>query len=404
VFASPAPAPTFTPMGGDYTNAVSVTLTSAWATATLQYSTNGTFWTNYSGPLTLTNRTTLLARTIQSGYAASVPVAQHFLLAAGTNATIPTNGLLLRLSADTGVEFDGERVSRWRDQSGQGYHAEHGSPGSQPLYVTNGLLGRPVIRFDGTNDLLFTQLVPDNATYPNLTIYTVERIRSINTNQWNATWSADGLAGNYQRGLGYWTTNLGIQQGDHGGELNVYWPGVGPATNTLRIVGVTFATNDTTLHLDGTNYAAGWPNIGDNAQELVLGGGYLYDGQHSALDLAEVLVYNRALSAGERSQLEAALRRKYWDTDGDLMPDAWETANSLDPLNPADGAADPDGDKFSNRLEYMEGTDPHDDESAPCAPACPAARCRTTPRVHPPRAAATNPWNTRPALSCGDRG
>jgi hypothetical protein len=42
------------------------------------------------------------------------------------------------------------------------------------------------------------------------------------------------------------------------------------------------------------------------------------------------------------------------DTDRDGIPDAWETAHSLDPANPADGAADPNGDGFTNLEEYLD--------------------------------------------------
>ena len=46
------------------------------------------------------------------------------------------------------------------------------------------------------------------------------------------------------------------------------------------------------------------------------------------------------------------------DDDGDTMPDDFELANGLDPLNAADADADADGDGFTNLEEFEAGTDP----------------------------------------------
>ena len=51
------------------------------------------------------------------------------------------------------------------------------------------------------------------------------------------------------------------------------------------------------------------------------------------------------------------------DTDGDLMPDDWEIANGLDPLDPADANADPDLDGIQNYGEFRLGLDPNDPAS-----------------------------------------
>jgi len=46
------------------------------------------------------------------------------------------------------------------------------------------------------------------------------------------------------------------------------------------------------------------------------------------------------------------------DTDRDGMPDAWETANGLDPKNPADGPLDRDDDGYTNLEEYLNSLVP----------------------------------------------
>lgn len=48
------------------------------------------------------------------------------------------------------------------------------------------------------------------------------------------------------------------------------------------------------------------------------------------------------------------------DSDGDGMPNDWETANGLNPNDPTDAADDDDGDGLSNLQEYVAGTNPQD--------------------------------------------
>lgn len=53
------------------------------------------------------------------------------------------------------------------------------------------------------------------------------------------------------------------------------------------------------------------------------------------------------------------------DDDNDGMPDVYELANGLDPLNADDALADNDGDGSTNLEEYQAGSDPNDAESTP---------------------------------------
>ncbi len=60
-----------------------------------------------------------------------------------------------------------------------------------------------------------------------------------------------------------------------------------------------------------------------------------------------------------------AIYRIVWkDSDGDGMPDDWESQYGLNPTNAADATLDPDGDGFSNLQEFQAGTDPTNAASA----------------------------------------
>lgn len=52
----------------------------------------------------------------------------------------------------------------------------------------------------------------------------------------------------------------------------------------------------------------------------------------------------------------------------DTIPDVYESANGLDPLDPADANADNDEDGFTNLEEFEAGSDPQDPASTPRKP------------------------------------
>ncbi len=63
-------------------------------------------------------------------------------------------GLQLWLKSDQGVILNGTTVNRWVDQSGNGNDAIQADASRQPLLVAGALNGKPVLRFDGLNDKL----------------------------------------------------------------------------------------------------------------------------------------------------------------------------------------------------------------------------------------------------------
>lgn len=68
------------------------------------------------------------------------------------NAQLPTAGMLGRLTAGAGISTDGSGVSSWQDQANPSRKATRQS--GNPQLITNALAGRPAIRFDGQDDVL----------------------------------------------------------------------------------------------------------------------------------------------------------------------------------------------------------------------------------------------------------
>jgi len=90
-----------------------------------------------------------------------------------------------------------------------------------------------------------------------------------------------------------------------------------------------------------------------------------------AIDLAKLEV-----DADNNGVYETAARLHWWelnsplaadlgDSDGDGMHNSWESVMGLNPLDPSDANADNDGDGFSNRSEYLGGSDARTSGSVP---------------------------------------
>lgn len=67
---------------------------------------------------------------------------------------IPTEGLLLWLRADRGVMLEEELATIWVDQSGNGFDAIQTSSNVRPRFVSAGIGGQPSLEFDGVDDFL----------------------------------------------------------------------------------------------------------------------------------------------------------------------------------------------------------------------------------------------------------
>ena len=73
-----------------------------------------------------------------------------------------TTGLFDATSGGSPVTTDGATVARWEDQSGSGYHVTQATLASRPVLKTGIRNSKNAIRFDGSNDGLVSAIIADN--------------------------------------------------------------------------------------------------------------------------------------------------------------------------------------------------------------------------------------------------
>jgi hypothetical protein len=229
-----------------------------------------------------------------------------------------TSGLVLQLESDTGVTTDGTgHVTGWADQSGNGHDA---TAGNGPLLVSNVLNGLPVLRFDGSST--FLNLTGQVLTSQQFTIFAVVN-DTASLNQGSPTfreiisnWDTSNSVGSVFLGTDSYSNNDHARLSDDlGGAANgqlgagtlsspadhFIFTGVSGSTDAAIYQGGTLLA-DKGSPLSSRNLTTGY-TIG---RQGTLGGEY-WNG-----DIAAILVYNRELSASERSQVWGYLNQKYF--------------------------------------------------------------------------------------------
>ena len=266
------------------------------------------------------------------------------LLAGAAIAQTPvTDGLQLHLDAGVGLTLDAQYVTGWADQSGNGHNA-YADFGKEPTYTAAdvNLNNQPSLDFDGANAILkfSTQVMPDDFT--EMTIFSVAQARTA--------------------GTGIFTIRTG---------------GVNPLTqlDTQTNGSIRFILRDTdgkTLNANGATSCVGQYGISNGVLSLSEdgltntaiarfggGGGYISSGPTLTPNMAdadyyvggwalttwngtiaELLVYDRALTEIEQNDVANYLSTKYgvgWDPlqepvapllderYGGVNPDNWGT-------------------------------------------------------------------------------
>lgn len=181
--------------------------------------------------------------------------------------------LWLRADAITNVK-DSATVAMVRDASTKHINALQEKPDAQPQYIAKGLNGKPVLRFDGTNDVYYLSSLTDSLTPA--TIYFV--------------WQKPTSGGTpFQRIIS--SSSTGIDYMNKGAAFIPPTQNQGVGASPARIDTVTSQV------MDLRNFYIGRLNM--NTEQFYAG------------DLAEIIVYKRKIKPQEHEAIQAYLKKKY---------------------------------------------------------------------------------------------
>ena len=272
-----------------------------------------------------------------------------------------TNTMNLWLKADSLAGLTNNApVSTWYDSSGWGNNATQSSPGNQPLYVTNTINGLPVVQFNGSSSYFNLPYFMNGATQGEaLVVLKSTTPPGGHGSLWTFGNSTFILGSPTYAPTGYPDID-GVTISDNFGSTNLYFMGqpVQPITNYI-VYEVSSQTNNWAAWINGLlQYQTTSNTVSFGSQALSLGTdirvssyGWNFEG-----DIAEVLVFNRALTAGERTTVNGYLDGKY----GLVSPKISITSpanNSFftDPGNVTITVAITDDDAIS-QVQYFSGT------------------------------------------------
>lgn len=213
---------------------------------------------------------------------------------------IPTSGMHLWLRTDAGVTLSGNTVTRWIDQSGNGRSAGMTTAARQPSFIPGVLNNQPVLRFSGAQSMLL-----DAASAP--TQYTVFVVGKNNRTDEGFSMILGPAGSNPNSQLRWENGNQSMIVG-LGNNLPVTNSTIGN-TRTYHALAVRYDGTTLSTYRDGIlRTSNGHSTSGPWRINQI---GAYYDSFFMTGDLAEVLIYTRALTEAERQSVGVYFRAKY---------------------------------------------------------------------------------------------
>ncbi|OFY20727.1 MAG: hypothetical protein A2W98_01280 [Bacteroidetes bacterium GWF2_33_38] len=206
---------------------------------------------------------------------------------------------------------DGTTITQWDDQSGNNWHATIGAGINEPTFESGILNGKPILRFDGTQDYMdFDANVETQLSGNNYSIFSVGAKRTLNAYDLFIGGSSNGTNQSLLFGIGNSTTRFWLGQvnnnlwgalisGESGTDINTFGLFSGFLDNA---VGHKIYQNGSLLN-SNTNLTqlSGFPNP------------YLarYRATYYEVDIAEMIIYNSSVNTAQRKIIDNYLAAKY---------------------------------------------------------------------------------------------
>ena len=251
---------------------------------------------------------------------------QMLLAGAGGAPSLPFSppdlgGLEMWLEGDSLGVVDNQPINEWDDLSGNGHHVEQPTGSLQPIYKVNILNGHAVVRFDAADDFLASATFASELAQPN-TVFLV--------NKWADTTTRTGFDGIdvNKRNMLYLTAADGFVA--YAGTDQALKHQIPVQHLRWNLHAITYNGAASTYWLNRAVLATG--NPGTMGLTGITLGRFAAPNQAVSGDIAELIIYNRALSDAERQQVEDYLATKYAIAGLLAGLDAWW---SLDTTAPA---------------------------------------------------------------------
>jgi hypothetical protein len=215
---------------------------------------------------------------------------------------------------------DGTAVRLWSDQSGNGYDATQATSAARPTYIASGLNGLPVVRFDGTDDRmgLVSSSLGMLRNVGGATIFAVVKYPANALG--NISFSASvGTSSSARLSLVQDVSNK-IQIAGRRLDADSFESAIQPGTITNIFVihsGIlNYSDAKAFNYINGALNGTDDPfqtvgNTSDTNSNNISIGASGVPSNHLNGDIAEIIVYNRALNTSELAQVHRYLARKW---------------------------------------------------------------------------------------------